>query len=148
LDFSRYLSEISLSVHVGALHLAPSTPDAVGTAGRGGGVGGVDFKIPSVCVLIPVYNGELYLAQCLNSVMTRPQCCSFEVLVVDDGSTDRSTDIADTVRLQAETGSFINNPGVSQNSILNHSCDCRLLQLYILITSDDIDRSQNQDFKA
>jgi glycosyltransferase involved in cell wall biosynthesis len=133
---------------VGALHLAPSTPDAVGTAGRGGGVGGVDFKIPSVCVLIPVFNGELYLAQCLNSVMTRPQCCSFEVLVVDDGSTDRSTDIADTVRLQAETGSFINNPGVSQNSILNHSCDCRLLQLYILITSDDIDRSQNQDFKA
>jgi Glycosyl transferase family 2 len=115
LDLSRYLSEICLSVHVGALHFAPSTPDAVCAVGRGGGGGGGVFeaKMPSVCVLIPVYNGELYLAQCLYSVMTRPQCCSFEVLVVDDGSTDRSTDIAETVRLQAETGTFNNNPGVS-----------------------------------
>jgi hypothetical protein len=117
LDLYRYLSDISLSVHVGALHLAPSTPDTecAVAQGEGGGEGGVgvDTKIPSVCVLISVHNGEPYLAQCLHSLLTRPQHCSFEVLIVDDGSTDRGMDIAETVRLQAESGAFLNNPGIA-----------------------------------
>ena len=111
LDLYRYLSDISLSVHVGALHLAPSTPDTECAVARGGG--GVNTKIPSVCVLISVHNGEPYLAQCLHSLLTRPQHCSFEVLIVDDGSTDRGMDIAETARLQAESGAFLNNPGIA-----------------------------------
>lgn len=117
LDLGRYLSEISLSVHVGTLHLASSLLDTVHAVE--GGEEGVDSTIASVCVLIPVHNGEQYLAQCLHSLLTRPQCCPFEVLVVDDGSTDKSADIAETIRLQAETGSFLNNPGASQNSVLD-----------------------------
>jgi glycosyltransferase involved in cell wall biosynthesis len=48
---------------------------------------------PLVSVVIPVYNGERYLAECLESVkkQTWP---SIETIVVDDGSTDRSVEIA------------------------------------------------------
>ena len=47
----------------------------------------------SVSVVIPCYNGEAYLARALDSVrrQTRP---ADEVIVVDDGSTDRSPRIA------------------------------------------------------
>ena len=43
-------------------------------------------------VIIPVYNSELYLAECLDSVLAQTQD-SFEVICVDDGSTDASADI-------------------------------------------------------
>lgn len=47
-----------------------------------------------VSVVIPVYNGETYLAAAVESVLrqTHP---SVECVVVDDGSTDRSGEIAD-----------------------------------------------------
>lgn len=46
-------------------------------------------------ILIPVYNIEVYLPECLDSVIhqTYPY---FEAIVIDDGSTDRSGFICDT----------------------------------------------------
>ena len=46
-----------------------------------------------VSVIIPVFNGEKYLAEALHSVSTQTYCPA-EVIVIDDGSTDRTRDIA------------------------------------------------------
>lgn len=48
---------------------------------------------PLLSVIIPVFNGEKYLSEALQSVLdqTRLPC---EVWVVDDGSTDRSAELA------------------------------------------------------
>jgi glycosyltransferase involved in cell wall biosynthesis len=46
-------------------------------------------KISSI---IPVYNGERYLKQCLNSLINQT-LGDIEIICVDDGSTDRSLDI-------------------------------------------------------
>lgn len=43
-------------------------------------------------VIIPAYNAEKYLNDCLKSVMTQ-QNASFEVVLVNDGSTDRTAEI-------------------------------------------------------
>lgn len=43
--------------------------------------------------IIPVYNGEKYLAQAIDSILRQP-CGDFRIIVVDDGSTDRSLEIA------------------------------------------------------
>lgn len=47
----------------------------------------------SVAVIIPVYNVEKYLAECLHSIVNQTHK-NLEIIIVNDGSTDRSFDIA------------------------------------------------------
>ena len=45
-------------------------------------------------VIIPVYNMEKYLSQCLDSVILPEEEGGYEVIVVNDGSKDSSLAIA------------------------------------------------------
>ncbi len=47
---------------------------------------------PKVSVIIPVYNGEKFIRECLKSV-TRQTLRGIEIIIVDDGSTDKTPDI-------------------------------------------------------
>jgi glycosyltransferase involved in cell wall biosynthesis len=48
--------------------------------------------MPKVSVIIPVYNVEAYLRQCLDSVVNQT-LKDIEMICVDDGSTDSSAEI-------------------------------------------------------
>lgn len=50
-------------------------------------------------VIIPVYNVENYLCQCVESVLTQP-FQNLDVILVDDGSPDRSGQICDELRIK------------------------------------------------
>ena len=47
---------------------------------------------PKVTVLMPVYNGETYLAEAIESILNQT-FADFEFLIIDDGSTDNTWDI-------------------------------------------------------
>jgi CDP-glycerol glycerophosphotransferase len=49
--------------------------------------------MPRISVVVPVHDVEDYVATCLQSV-ARQTYRDLEVIVVDDGSTDRSAEIA------------------------------------------------------
>jgi glycosyltransferase involved in cell wall biosynthesis len=49
--------------------------------------------LPKVSVCVPLYNGERYLAETLNCVVTQ-QGVELEIVIRDDGSEDRSLEIA------------------------------------------------------
>ena len=50
--------------------------------------------MPKYSVLITVYNCEKYLAECFDSVLVQT-CGDFEIVAVNDGSTDSSGAICD-----------------------------------------------------
>ena len=54
----------------------------------------VDEK-DKISVIIPVYNVQAYIERCLNSILAQTYT-NFEVICIDDGSTDESGKICDT----------------------------------------------------
>ena len=51
--------------------------------------------MPLFSIIIPVYNAELYLEQCLNSIINQ-SFTDYELLLINDGSTDNSLLLCDT----------------------------------------------------
>ena len=47
---------------------------------------------PTVSVVVPVYNTERYIAETIDSIL-KQTFTDFELIVIDDGSTDRSPEI-------------------------------------------------------
>ena len=55
----------------------------------------------AVSIIMPVYNSEAYLQNCIDSILSQ-EFDSFELLLIDDGSTDRSPEICDDYASQDE----------------------------------------------
>ena len=70
---------------------------------------------PTISIIIPVYNGERYLSQCLESIIGQT-LKNIEIIIVNDGSTDRTADICNQYAEKEERIRVINknNSGPSE----------------------------------
>lgn len=94
------------------------------------------MNTPKISVIVPVYNVEQYLPRCIDSILDQT-FTDFELLLIDDGSTDKSGKICDKY---AEKDSRIRvfhkeNGGVS--SARNLGIDKARGELISFIDSDD-----------
>lgn len=92
--------------------------------------------MPNISVIVPVYNVEKYLDLCIQSILAQTYA-DFELLLVDDGSTDSSAEICDKY---AEEDSRVRvfhkeNGGVS--SARNMGLDNIRGEWVVFVDSDD-----------
>ena len=52
-------------------------------------------KTPLISLIVPFYNGEMYLEDCIKSIIEQDYQ-NIELVLVDDGSSDSSKNIADS----------------------------------------------------
>lgn len=69
---------------------------------------------PAISIIVPVHNLEAYLRKCLDSILSQT-FADFEVIVVNDGSTDKSGEICNAYAKQDARMKVIHqeNGGVS-----------------------------------
>ncbi|MFT3761947.1 MAG: glycosyltransferase [Pseudoxanthomonas sp.] len=96
-----------------------------------------DAAAPRVSVIVPVYNGERYIRQALESALAQTYR-DFELLVIDDGSTDASAAIAGEFAARDPRVACISqaNMGIvgARNTAMRHARGC----YYALLDSDDM----------
>ena len=81
--------------------------------------------MPKVSIIVPVYNVEAYLHRCIDSILAQT-FTDWELLLIDDGSPDRSGEICDEYALKDKRIRVFHkkNGGVSsaRNFGLNNAC--------------------------
>lgn len=71
--------------------------------------------MPEISVIVPVYNVEKYIKRCIDSLLTQ-SFNSFELILIDDGSQDKSGKICDEYRITDNRITVIHqeNKGLSE----------------------------------
>lgn len=75
-----------------------------------------------IAIVIPVYNVERYIAECLDSILKQTHE-NFMAFLVDDGSTDRSGNICDDYALRDSRFKVIHQPNGGVSSARNAALD-------------------------
>ena len=73
---------------------------------------------PSVSIIVPVYSIEKYVSTCVKSIMTQT-FSDYEVLLIDDGSTDNSGEICDRYASEDSRIQVIHKPNGGLTSARN-----------------------------
>ncbi|MBR4642267.1 MAG: glycosyltransferase family 2 protein [Selenomonadaceae bacterium] len=87
-------------------------------------------KIPLVSVIIPMYNAERFISQTLESLLYQTMK-DFEVVVVDDCSTDNSIAVVESFKPRFDSGGGVIKNFMSSNSGRTRVClTCRAMSVY------------------
>jgi len=92
---------------------------------------------PIVTFIVPIYNVEQYLVQCLDSIFAIEES-NIEVLLINDGSTDSSESIANNyLKKHAKTCKLITQVNGGLSCARNTGLDYATGQWVIFVDSDD-----------
>lgn len=92
--------------------------------------------MPLVSIIVPVYNVEKYIHKCLNSILNQSYY-NLEVILVDDGSTDKSGEICDEYALLDKRIHIIHKENGGLSSARNAALDIVSGEYIAFVDSDD-----------
>lgn len=89
-----------------------------------------------VSVIVPIYNVESYLRECVESIR-RQTYHNLEIILINDGSTDSSLDICMEYKRKDNRIQVINKVNGGLSSARNKGIECAKGDYYLFVDSDD-----------
>ena len=91
---------------------------------------------PMVSIIVPIYNAEQYLRRCVDSILNQ-EYTDFELLLVNDGSTDASGDICEEYGDQDPRVIVIQKENTGVSDSRNRALDRARVKYLQFLDSDD-----------
>lgn len=93
--------------------------------------------ITKFSIIIPIYNAEKYLDECLNSILSQDYK-EFEVIMINDGSNDNSDKICQSYCIRDSRFKLVNQKNSGVSSARNKGIKLAKGEFIIFIDSDDV----------
>lgn len=91
---------------------------------------------PLISVIVPVYNGERYLKNCIESIEAQSYE-PLEIIVINDGSTDGTAEVCEKLAQSYENLSFITTEDLGVSASRNHGIALAKGELLTFVDADD-----------
>lgn len=92
--------------------------------------------MPKISIIVPVYNVEEYLQQCLDSIVSQ-SLKDIEIICVDDGSTDNSAKILDEIGAKDSRIKVVHKENAGYGAAMNVGLDMAIGEYVGIVESDD-----------
>lgn len=89
-----------------------------------------------ISIIVPVYNAENYIERCVKSIQNQTYS-HFELILVNDGSKDKSLEICEMIAKQDERIMILNRPNGGASAARNTGLDNMRGQYVVFADSDD-----------
>lgn len=96
---------------------------------------------PLFSVIVPVFNMAEYVERCLESIFTAANC-DFELIIVDDGSTDESLSICQKKTVGRSNVKVLSQANAGQGAARNNGLSVATGKYVLFVDSDDTINSQ------
>lgn len=96
----------------------------------------LNTTVPTISVIVPVYKAESYLHRCVDSILAQT-FSDFEVLLIDDGSPDKSGEICDEYALKDSRVRVFHKENGGVSSARNLGLDNAVGDFVMFVDSDD-----------
>lgn len=93
-------------------------------------------RIPKVSIIVPVYNVEKYLSQCLKSIC-RQTLEDIEIICVNDGSTDNSLQIIERYQKTDERIKCVTKGNAGYGNTMNRGIELATGEYVAIVEADD-----------
>lgn len=88
-------------------------------------------------IIVPVYQVKQYLERCINSLLSQ-SFSDYEIVLVDDGSTDGSQDLCDVFADQYHNITVIHKPNGGLSSARNAGIELTTSEYIMFVDADDL----------
>ena len=93
--------------------------------------------MPAVSIIVPVYNVEKYLRECLDSILNQT-FKDFELILIDDGSKDKSGEICDEYAKIYNNITVVHQKNQGQAAARNNGVKISEADWIMFVDSDDV----------
>lgn len=85
-------------------------------------------------IIVPVYNGELYISETINSILVNSLNQNKEIIVINDGSTDQTLKVLQSYKQEI---TIISKPNGGEANAVNQGIDLAVGRYILVVNADD-----------